>query len=167
VKFSPQKKKAHAGHWWPMPVILATQEAEIRRIKVRSQSGQIVLETLSWKKPITRKGWWSSSGVGPEFKPQYHTHTHTHKRGLWWHCWAVVSTLAKANPSVDFPVTKLYNLSHLSQLFCCLYPDKSLKYLTISTFEHWAIRMVRRCAEHLLLLDCGEVWEVLGEGPGL
>jgi uncharacterized membrane protein len=28
--------------WWIMPVILATQEAEIRRIEVRSQSGQIV-----------------------------------------------------------------------------------------------------------------------------
>jgi hypothetical protein len=30
-----------------MPVILATQEAEIRRIVVRSQPGQIVLKTLS------------------------------------------------------------------------------------------------------------------------
>jgi hypothetical protein len=30
-----------------MPVILATQEAEIRRIEVRSQPGKIVLETLS------------------------------------------------------------------------------------------------------------------------
>jgi hypothetical protein len=32
-----------------MPVILATQEAEIRRIAIRSQSGQIVYETLSQK----------------------------------------------------------------------------------------------------------------------
>jgi hypothetical protein len=32
-----------------MPVILATQEAEIRRIMVRSQPGQIALETLSQK----------------------------------------------------------------------------------------------------------------------
>jgi hypothetical protein len=24
------------------------------------------------KKPITKKGWWSGSGVGPEFKPQYY-----------------------------------------------------------------------------------------------
>jgi hypothetical protein len=29
------------------PVILATQEAEIRRIVVQSQSGQIICETLS------------------------------------------------------------------------------------------------------------------------
>jgi hypothetical protein len=39
-----------------MPVILATQEAEIRRIMVQSQPGQIVCETLSRKKNITRKG---------------------------------------------------------------------------------------------------------------
>jgi hypothetical protein len=34
-----------------MPVILATQQAEIRRIKVQSQPGQIVHETLTQKKP--------------------------------------------------------------------------------------------------------------------
>jgi hypothetical protein len=33
------------------PVILATQEAEIRRIVVRPSPGQIVHETLSWKYP--------------------------------------------------------------------------------------------------------------------
>jgi hypothetical protein len=38
-----------------MPVILATEEAEIRRIMVRSQPGQIVCETLSRKKPFTRQ----------------------------------------------------------------------------------------------------------------
>jgi hypothetical protein len=31
---------------WLTPVILVTEEAEIRRIKVQGQSGQIVLETL-------------------------------------------------------------------------------------------------------------------------
>jgi hypothetical protein len=36
-----------AGHWWPTPVILATQEAEIRRIAVQSQLGKIGHETLS------------------------------------------------------------------------------------------------------------------------
>jgi hypothetical protein len=34
---------------WPTSVILATQEAEIRRIAVRSQLGQIVHKTLSGK----------------------------------------------------------------------------------------------------------------------
>jgi hypothetical protein len=50
-----------------MPVILATQEAEIRRIVVQSQPGQIVYETQS-QKYQQQKGlveW-------PEFKPQYH-----------------------------------------------------------------------------------------------
>jgi hypothetical protein len=39
-----------------MPVILATQEAEIRKIVVRSQPGQTVLKTLSRKKSITKIG---------------------------------------------------------------------------------------------------------------
>jgi hypothetical protein len=50
-----------------MPGILATQEAEIRRIDVRSQPGQIVCETLSQKKLITKIG----LVEGPEFKLQY------------------------------------------------------------------------------------------------
>jgi hypothetical protein len=36
-----------------MPAILATQEAEIRRIQVQSQHGQIILQTLSQKKKKT------------------------------------------------------------------------------------------------------------------
>jgi hypothetical protein len=44
-----------------MPVILATEEAEVRKIAIRSHPVQIVCETLSQKKPITKKGWWSGS----------------------------------------------------------------------------------------------------------
>jgi hypothetical protein len=35
------KKSNVAWRWWLTPVILATQEAEIRRIEVRSQPGKI------------------------------------------------------------------------------------------------------------------------------
>jgi hypothetical protein len=46
--------------WWLTPVILAIQEAEIRRITVQNQSRQTVPNTLtSKKKKITKKGWWS------------------------------------------------------------------------------------------------------------
>jgi hypothetical protein len=58
-----------------MPVILAIQEAEIRRITVQSQPRQIVCETLSQKHPSymhqKKKTGGVAQGVGPEFKPQY------------------------------------------------------------------------------------------------
>jgi hypothetical protein len=38
-----------------MPIVLATQEAEIRRIMVRGQPRQIVLKTLSQKKKTHHK----------------------------------------------------------------------------------------------------------------
>jgi hypothetical protein len=45
-----------AGHRMLTTVILATQEAEIRRIAVGSHPGQIVQETLSRKKSSQKKG---------------------------------------------------------------------------------------------------------------
>jgi hypothetical protein len=55
-----------------MPVIPATQEAKIRRIKVRSQLWQTVHETLSQKKkkkkkPPQKRAGGVAQGVGPEF----------------------------------------------------------------------------------------------------
>jgi hypothetical protein len=54
-------------NWVPVltPITLATQEAEIRRIIVQSQPRQIVPETLSQKKPITKKCWWTGSRCRP------------------------------------------------------------------------------------------------------
>jgi hypothetical protein len=43
-----------------LPVILATQEAEMRRIAVRSQPGQRVHETYV-EKTQHKKGWWCGS----------------------------------------------------------------------------------------------------------
>jgi hypothetical protein len=50
-----------------MPVILATQEAEFKRIVVQRQSGQIVHETLSRKNPSQKKAGEVAQGV--EFMP--------------------------------------------------------------------------------------------------
>jgi hypothetical protein len=41
---------------WLTPIILATQEAEIRRIEVRNQLSKIVPDVLS-KIPNTKKDW--------------------------------------------------------------------------------------------------------------
>jgi hypothetical protein len=53
-------------------VILATQEAEIRRIAVQSQPGEIVCETLSRKTLHKNRAGRVAQGECPEFKPQYH-----------------------------------------------------------------------------------------------
>jgi hypothetical protein len=54
-----------------MPVILATQEAEIRRIAVRSQPRKIVHKALSRKTCHKNRTGGVAQGEGPEFKPQY------------------------------------------------------------------------------------------------
>jgi hypothetical protein len=55
-----------------MPIILATQKAEIRRITAQSQPRQTVYEILAQKKPITEnRAGGVAQGEGPEFKPQY------------------------------------------------------------------------------------------------
>jgi hypothetical protein len=53
-----------------MAVILATQEAEIRRIKDERWPRQIVHDALS-QKYLKRAGGVAQC-VGPEFTPQYH-----------------------------------------------------------------------------------------------
>jgi hypothetical protein len=53
-----------------MPVILATQEAQIRRIAVQSQPGQTVRPYLE-KNPSQKRAVGVAQGIGPEFKSQY------------------------------------------------------------------------------------------------
>jgi hypothetical protein len=62
-----------------MPVILATQEAEIRRIKVQRQPRQIVRSYLE-KNPSQKRAGGVAQTVGHEFKPQYHQKRKRKKR---------------------------------------------------------------------------------------
>jgi hypothetical protein len=55
-----------------MPVILVTQEAEIKRITVQSQTDQIVHKTLSQKNLSQKRTGGEAQCIGPEFQPQYH-----------------------------------------------------------------------------------------------
>jgi hypothetical protein len=61
-----------ARYWWLTPVILATQEAKIRRITVQSQPGQIVHETLSQKTHHIKRSSGVTQSVGPGFKLRCH-----------------------------------------------------------------------------------------------
>jgi hypothetical protein len=68
----PYKRHRLARHWWVTPIILATQEAEIRRNPAWSQLRQIVHEFLSQKHP-THKSAGGVAQVGERLlKPQYH-----------------------------------------------------------------------------------------------
>jgi hypothetical protein len=66
------KFKKQLGAQWLMPVILATQEAEIRRTATRSQLRQTVRETLMRKNPSQERAGGVAQGVGPEFKLYNH-----------------------------------------------------------------------------------------------
>jgi hypothetical protein len=54
----------------------------MERIEVQSQPGKIVQDTLSQKNPSLKRAGGVTQGIGPEFKPQYHTHIHTHTKSL-------------------------------------------------------------------------------------
>jgi hypothetical protein len=53
---NPISRTSWARHQWLILVILATQEAEIRRTMIQSQLGQIVHGTISRQKTHHKKG---------------------------------------------------------------------------------------------------------------
>jgi hypothetical protein len=61
------KKHLRVRRWWLTPVILATQEAEIRRISIQSQPliNKFLRPYLEKKKKITRQS--GSSSRGPVY----------------------------------------------------------------------------------------------------
>jgi hypothetical protein len=74
IKNVKTKLKVSAGLWWLMPLMLATQEAEIRRITVQSHPRQIVpqdpISKNKKKKTSQKRAGGVAQGVGPEYKPK-------------------------------------------------------------------------------------------------
>jgi hypothetical protein len=66
------KSSILAGCQWLTPVILDTQEEEIRRIVVQSHPRQIVTKTLSQKLLHKNRAGGVAQGEDPEVKFQYH-----------------------------------------------------------------------------------------------
>jgi hypothetical protein len=64
--------------------ILATQETDQEHHSSKP-ARQIVYETLFQKNLSQKRAGGVAEGVGPEFKPQYHTHTKKKFYG-WVHC---------------------------------------------------------------------------------
>jgi hypothetical protein len=62
------KERKKAGCQGLLPIILATQKAEIRRITVKNQPRQIVHKTLSQKNPSQKSAGGVAQGEDPEFK---------------------------------------------------------------------------------------------------
>jgi hypothetical protein len=56
--------------WWLKPLIIDTQEAQIRRITVQSQPHELVCEIPSQKNSSQKMASGVAQGVDPEFKPQ-------------------------------------------------------------------------------------------------
>jgi hypothetical protein len=67
--FGSLLKEHLARCWWLTPVILATQDAEIRKITVQSQPEQIVTRDLISKTLHKNRADGVAQGVSPEFKP--------------------------------------------------------------------------------------------------
>jgi hypothetical protein len=73
----PDKKWLQARHWWLTPIILATQEAEIKRLLIRSQPGKIVCETLSQQYPTLKRDGRLAQVVEPLLSRQFSVQTHS------------------------------------------------------------------------------------------
>jgi hypothetical protein len=56
-------KNNNSRRWWLMPVILTTQEAEIRRVMGSKPAWANSSSDPILKNPITKKGWKRGSGV--------------------------------------------------------------------------------------------------------
>jgi hypothetical protein len=87
-----------------MPVILATQEAELRASWFKVSPGKIVHKTLLWTNPSQKRDGGVAQGVGPEFKPHYRkkqTNQKSYIGSRRKHEWTLQSDWKERNPMYD------------------------------------------------------------------
>jgi hypothetical protein len=97
-----------AEHWWLTPVILATPEAEIRRISGQSQAGANTWQDSTSKKPITKR----IGGVAQvvECLPSEHEALSSNR------------CTTKKNHFNITPTSVTLVFFHLELNFCCFHP---------------------------------------------
>jgi hypothetical protein len=75
-----RKKVIFAECWWHMPIILATEEAEIRRITIQSQFSKKFMRANLKKTHHKKMAGGVPQGIGSEFKLQCGTKNKNRKQ---------------------------------------------------------------------------------------
>jgi hypothetical protein len=144
------KNLIHSWHQWLMPVILATQEAEIRRIVVWSQPGQIVLKTLSRKTLHKNRAGRVAKDEGPEFKAQQkQKQTKKPYSCMYFASWKFMHPCLTKLSETSFPNFCLLSVSVLAASFhltfqneqassSCLFPSQISNFTKVAGSK-WAL----------------------------
>jgi hypothetical protein len=126
IKLVNKNTRHQAGHrWLTPPVILATQEVEIRRLTIWSSLANSSRDPIS-KIPITKKGWWS----GSRWRPWVQTsvlkkkkkNRQQKKESVQNNYWPLSACFPLLSNIFSLPLFFFNHLSHsTSSVLCCFF----------------------------------------------